>query len=275
MSQSLQTGQFFGTAHRSIEAGGVVLTEVIHSSGRRLPRHTHESAYFGLLVGGSYSEWCTERAAEYKPFTLGFHPPGLTHSDEVGSCGSRMFCIELRDSFLERTRAFLTAPRFVPDLCAAETTWLGLRLYRSFLMGTLGGFEIDELCAEMVERVGGASESHETGRPEWLGRALDLLQASFRAPLTLEEIARDVGVHPIHLSRVFRKRHGCTLADYLNRLRVQFACRALAEGWPDLADLATSTGFADQSHMGRVFKACTGQTPGRFRALFHAHGPVR
>jgi AraC family transcriptional regulator len=274
MSQSLQTGQFFGKARGRVESGGVVLTEVIHASGRKLPRHTHESAYFGLLVDGGYTEWCTRRAVEYKPFTLGFHPAALTHSDEVGVCGSRMFCIELRDSFMERIRTFLTAPQFVPDLCASETTWLGLRLYRSFLRGTLDGFEIDELCAEMLERVGGVLESEETGRPQWLGRAVELLQESYRTSVTLEAIAKEVGVHPIHLSRVFRRRQRCTLAEYLNRLRVQFACRKIADGWPDLAELASSAGFADQSHMGRVFKACTGQTPGQFRAFFHTNRPA-
>jgi AraC-like DNA-binding protein len=56
----------------------------------------------------------------------------------------------------------------------------------------------------------------------------------------------------------------------MNRLRVQFACRALAAGWADLAIVAGDAGFADQSHLGRVFKSYTGQTPGKFRSFFHS-----
>lgn len=56
----------------------------------------------------------------------------------------------------------------------------------------------------------------------------------------------------------------------MNRLRVQYACRALASGWSDLAVVASEAGFADQSHMGRIFKSCTGQTPGKFRSFFHS-----
>jgi AraC family transcriptional regulator len=250
-----------------------VLTEVSHRIGRKLPRHTHESAYFGLLLSGSYTEWCTHRAAEYQPFTLGFHPPSLTHSDEVGNCGSRMFCIELRDDFLSRMRPYLTAPEFVPDLCASDVTWLSLRLFRSFASGTLLTLQMEELCADMLQRVSGLPLRDEICRPLWLDRARQLLHAGFHESLTLEGVAQQVEVHPIHLSRVFRKRHGCTMAEYMNRLRVQFVCRALESGWADLTALATDAGFADQSHMCRVFKSCTGQTPGQFRAFFHSTRP--
>jgi AraC family transcriptional regulator len=270
MSDSLQTGKFYGRTQRRIEWGGVLLTEVVHACGRKLPSHTHESAYFGLLLAGSYSERCTHRSAEYNPFTMGFHPPALTHSDEVGRCGSRMFCVELRDTYLSRVRPFLTAPQFVPDLCASEVTWLGLRLYRSFAGETLSALELEELCGDMLERMGSPQVGTESSRPAWLRRALELLHESYRESLTLEGIAAQVGVHPIHLSRVFRKHFGCTMAEFMNRLRVQYACRALAGGWPDLATVASEAGFADQSHLGRVFKARTGQTPAKFRAFFHS-----
>ena len=270
VSDSLQTGEFYGSTRRRFEAGGIVLSEVAHSSGRKLPSHTHESAYFGLLLTGSYAEKCADRSAEYAPFTMGFHPPSLTHSDEVGRCGSRMFCVELRDQYLRRARPLLQAPQFTPDLCGSEVTWLGLRLYQSFAAQTLDALELEELCADMLDRVGGTRIVQERSRPAWLDRGFELLLASFRQSLTLEEIAQQVGVHPIHLSRVFRKHYGCTMADFLNRLRVQHACRALAAGWVDLADVASDSGFADQSHLGRIFKAYTGQTPGKFRSFFHS-----
>jgi hypothetical protein len=175
MSDSLQTGKFYGATQSRLELGGVLLTEVAHTGGRKLPCHTHESAYFGLLLAGSYSERCAHRAADYHPFTMGFHPPALTHSDEVGRCGSRIFCVELRDSYLSRTRPLLTAPQFVPDLCASEITWLGWRLYRSFAAETLGGLELEELCGDMLERVSVSNLREEKSRPAWLDRALELL----------------------------------------------------------------------------------------------------
>jgi AraC family transcriptional regulator len=206
---------------------------------------------------------------------MGFHPASLTHSDEVGACGSRMFCIELRDGYLSQTRALLTAPQFVPDLCASAVTWLGMRLYHSFASGTLDHLALDELCGDMLDRVSSSRQFTEPAKPAWLRRTLDILRACYCEPLTLQQIAAQAGVHPIHLSRVFRKQYGCTMAEYLNRLRVQFACRALAKEWADLAQVASDSGFADQSHLGRVFKSLTGQTPGNFRSFYHSQTAQR
>ena len=269
MSNSLQTGQFYGATQRKLETAGVVLTELHHRVGRKLPQHTHESAYFSLLLDGAYSEQCTHRAAEYDAFTVGFHPPSLTHRDEVGPRGARMLCIELRDDFLERMRRYWTSPQFTPDLCGAETTWLSLKLYRAFRQQTASQLVIEELCADMLERAGRMPLGRETRDPAWLVRAEELLRESYCESLTLEGIASQVQVHPVHLSRVFRKKWGCTLGEFVHRLRIQFACRQMAEGDLPLGVLAAAAGFADQSHFGRVFKVYTGQAPAEFRAWMY------
>src|SRR5262249_20226765 len=158
----------------------------------------------------------------------------------------------LRNSFLEQTRPYLTAPEFSADLCASEVTWLGLRLFRSFAGGTLSPLETQELCGDMLERVSGAALQNELGQPAWLKRASEWLHDCFRESLPLNGIAQQVQIPPTHLSRVFRKRYRCTMAEYTNRLRVQFVCRALLAGGADLGDVAAAAGFSDQSHMGRV-----------------------
>ena len=269
MSANLRTGQFYGAAQRRMEAAGLVLTELRHRQGRKLPEHTHESAYFGLLLDGGYTEKFRERATEYAPFTLGFHPPNFTHVDEIGACGSRMFCIEVRDAFWNKVRDYLTSPKFTPDLCGAETTWLGLRLFRGFAQDSLDGFQIEEIVAQMIERCGQVTIAVERAEPTWLGRATELLRESFRQQITLERVAKEVGVHPIHLSRVFRKKYLCTMGEYVNRLRVQFVCKQISCGWPGLGELAVEAGFADQSHMGRVFRSVVEETPARMREFFH------
>ena len=269
MSAILQTGQFYGATQKRMEAAGLVLTEIRHTQGRKLPVHTHESAYFGMLLDGGYTERFTQRATEYGPLTLGFHPPSLTHEDEIAPCGSRMFCIEVRDTFWQRTKNLLTKPKFTPDLCGRETTWLGLKLYRAFSAGKLDALQMEEICGEMLQGCAQVNQREEKSVPAWLGRAVDLLHGTFRTQVTLDAIALELNLQPIHLARVFRKRHGCTMGEYVNRLRVQFVCARMSQGWPALDELALEAGFADQSHMGRVFKSMVGETPARCRKFLH------
>jgi AraC family transcriptional regulator len=101
--------------------------------------------------------------------------------------------------------------------------------------------------------------------PRWLQQVRDLLHAEFRERMTLDGIAGSVGVHPAHLARVFRELHGCTVGDYVRRLRIEYACHCLRTSDTALATIALAAGFADQSHFSRVFKRQTGVSPAVFR----------
>lgn len=101
--------------------------------------------------------------------------------------------------------------------------------------------------------------------PLWLGRVVELIRTDFDQPLTVQGLAREIGIHPIHLSRVFRRVHRISIRDYLRRVRIRFACRRIRRPDVRLADLAQTAGFADQSQFTRAFKEVMGVTPGRYR----------
>ena len=100
---------------------------------------------------------------------------------------------------------------------------------------------------------------------------VEYLHARAAEEIRLEDVARVAGVHPAHLSRLFRARHGCSVGEYIRRLRVDLAARELAASRRPIADIAAATGFADQSHFSRVFARLTGMTPGRYRKLHGRH----
>jgi len=94
-------------------------------------------------------------------------------------------------------------------------------------------------------------------------------------PLTvsLEELGRQVGCSPFHLSRVFHQVTGQTLNHYRNQLRVRAVAEDLADGHSSLRTLAATYGFADQAHLTRVFRQHTGQVPSAVRAMLRPAGP--
>ncbi len=86
----------------------------------------------------------------------------------------------------------------------------------------------------------------------------------------MRDLARDAGVHPVHLARAFRKAEKLTPGEYLQRLRVRAACHRLRERDYSLAAIAMECGFADQSHFARVFKKLT--KTAQFRRALHLRG---
>jgi AraC family transcriptional regulator len=114
-----------------------------------------------------------------------------------------------------------------------------------------------------------------------LGRDVSSLRASNRLThrikellhtatekLTLTGMARELDVHPVYLSRYFARHFGCGFRHYLRLARVETSTSLLHDASRSLTDIAFASGFADQSHFVRCFKAVHGQTPSAYRRAF-------
>jgi AraC family transcriptional regulator len=265
VAESLQPGRFHGRIVGAGSAAGIRLTEAVIEPQRRLPRHSHELAFFCLLLDGGYREdYGGPRTVSYRPFTVAYHPPGEPHRSEMCASGARVFNVELSPGWLASSGI---EPAPVADVGGGELTWLATRLFREYRDGLAGPpVAAEALVLEMLSLAGGCAVRPGTGRPRWLSRAVDYVESEFRRSLRIAEVAREVGTHPAHLSRVFRRQIGVPIGEYVHRLRVRYASEALRNPAARLADVAADAGFADQSHLSRVFKRVTGVTPGDFRS---------
>jgi AraC-like DNA-binding protein len=99
--------------------------------------------------------------------------------------------------------------------------------------------------------------------PAQLHPVLAALQAQPLA--SLDHLAQLAGMSRYQLIRAFRAATGMTPHAYQLNLGVNRARQGLQAGGA-LADIACELGFADQSHLQRVFKAHAAITPGRYRA---------
>lgn len=268
VNQNLQPGHFYGEITRKREASGLILSELKHETARKLPSHSHELAYFCLLLNGNYWEQFGRKRIIYKPLTVMFHPPDTTHVDEIGPAGGRFFSVEVKTGLMDRLRECLGRVDLDSSLHEGDLAWLAMRLYREHKEAdACSALTIEGLVLEMLGIVGRLKDRKLSDQPRWLSNAVDLLNAEFRSNLKVQDVANQIGVHPFHLSRVFRTVHRQTIGEYVHKLRVAYACRMLALPDCDLATVALSAGFADQSHFNRVFKNLTGMTPGAFRQI--------
>ena len=94
-----------------------------------------------------------------------------------------------------------------------------------------------------------------------LREARDRLADEVLAPPTLAELAAQAGLSTYQLLRGFEKAYGLPPHAWLLQRRAERA-RALIRGGASLVQAAAGSGFADQSHMTRVFARRFGFTPG-------------
>jgi AraC family transcriptional regulator len=124
---------------------------------------------------------------------------------------------------------------------------------------------VEGLVLEIIAGTIRSSDRQRRSSADWVAQARDLLHDRFRENVSLTDVARGVERHPVTVAQQFRQRFGMSVGEYVRRLRVDHVARRLVSSRESLACLAVEAGFADQSHMQRVFKACFGLTPAAFR----------
>jgi AraC-like DNA-binding protein/mannose-6-phosphate isomerase-like protein (cupin superfamily) len=102
-------------------------------------------------------------------------------------------------------------------------------------------------------------------REERLRKALEFVSAQAHRSLTQPEVARSVGMSTSRFREFFKRTTGWRFGDYLRDLRLDRSARLLRETDFSVAAVAQANGFADQSHLQRLFKAKYGISPLSYR----------
>lgn len=100
---------------------------------------------------------------------------------------------------------------------------------------------------------------------ELVKSARDIFDANYTVAMEVGLTARQLGVSPNHLARLFKKQLGITPAQYIAGLRVDKAAELLRQANTGILDIAYHTGFKSLSNFYKCFKEKTGFTPGEYR----------
>jgi AraC-like DNA-binding protein len=243
---------------------GVFATEV--DSSRHYAKHWHTTYGFGLIARGAHRSASPMGAVDAYEGDIVCMNPGDVHDGKpLGGPSRRWFTIylekEVFDAHAGRSDVAFTQPAFGDARLRGAVT----RLLRTMENGEAFEFEeaLATACGLMLRghstlriRDDGADGNLELVRER-------LCDAPAEAP-SLDQLAALAGLGKFQLLRRFRKRFGATPHDWLVQRRAERARALIRQGWA-LPDAAAAAGFADQSHMTRVFMQRFGFTPGAWR----------
>ena len=262
----LGMGQSFGRASRRWYGDSFVLSPVIHDAPKVNVAHAHEAAFVTMMLDGAYTENAGRKAFRFDRFTAVYHPSGLEHQDFVGASGVRLLMFEFRPELLAGIGVGREERADLRDLTGTRSAFELLSLYRDALSDA-DPLEFESRALALVGRV--VSPSHRAARDlPSLRRAQEYLHAHFNARVTMTDVSRAAGVHPVYLGQMFHREMGETVGRYVTRLRVRAAADQLSSSDIPLSAIAFELGFCDQSHLQRAFKKTSGFTLAEFRRSF-------
>jgi AraC family transcriptional regulator len=142
-------------------------------------------------------------------------------------------------------------------------------LLRSLVASGDEGFALEETALAVV-----AAIQHEASgvppsvAPSHHARAVAAaryIESHAGDPLSLADLAGEVGLSPFHFLRSFRRAIGVTPHQYLMRMRLVRAVALLSETALPVTEIGYEAGWADLSNFTRTFRRDVGCSPREFR----------
>lgn len=98
---------------------------------------------------------------------------------------------------------------------------------------------------------------------------VDFMTVNLHRKLTLDELARSARISRSHVWRLFKTEAGMPPGQYLQKLRMQKACRLLSTTLMSVKRISIEVGYSDKSLFGRHFRKAHALTPSEYRAKYH------
>lgn len=263
---------------RDPDLPGLEARRVVESR-HRFPDHFHDGLYgIGLMESGA--SYCMGPGRDDLVVAAGemsLLNPGQVHSgvpvDDL-QVTYTMFYVD-SDTMASLARDFSPCHGCLPEFSATvvrDPRLFGLFRQMFCSLASDGDLLVKETL--IVEAFGRLLSSHGSQvRPHaslkqqrhCVDRARALLSGDLDQKLTLDRVARSVGLSRYHFLRVFKQETGLSPHLFRTMKRVETAREFLLQGMAP-AQVALETGFADQSHFTNTFRQYYGATPMQYLA---------
>lgn len=248
-----------------MEQLGTLIRLVRHEGGKIQPVHAHDEAGLSILLAGEVREMWNESDYDLARPALGWKPAGARHRNRFGPSGALIASIRVAECDAAHVA-------MAPGWHAASSPGLIGPLVRLSLLSP-DPIGREEAAQDLIGLAGAALSARRRKAPAWLEQARQMLRDEPAAG-RLDRVARNLGVHRVHLSRAFSAQFGVAPSVY--RLRSMVARTVSLIGAPasSLCEAAHGGEFSDHSHAARAVKQATGLRLAEIRALL-APGYIR
>jgi AraC-like DNA-binding protein len=261
-----KTSGIHGDIQMTIASPGIVMTETRYRPNSQLGTHAHQKGCFGVILEGDYLEGVRRDEFVCAPRTILYRPPMIEHWSTKGRVGARVLFLEVSDDRMDHIREYVSLPAQPTVYQSRQVQLLAGSIIRHWSAGDRATpLAIEGLLYEIAVSICQQRLKEEERRPQWLNRLVELLHERFNEPFRLSAVASEIGYHPVYVMRVFRRHYGMSVADYVRKLRVEYARKHLACEGMSLVDVGLSAGFPSQAYFSTIFKRETGITPGQYR----------
>lgn len=241
----------------------------------RQPTHTHDRPSLTLVLSGTIEEVQNGTSQVAMPFSVIVKKAQVPHSDRFGPDGSKTLQISLPAAF-ELDECVIDTERVIWHTDGGAPIVPLLRLVKYIQRNS--GVSASDVSLSVYEALGAFPNRDRISinAPLWLQRVKALIdEADPVRPLSMARLQKQAAVHPVHITRQFKRHFGCSVRDYMQYRRVRATVTLIAQGALTLTEVAHQCAFADQPHFCRAFRSIAGVSPRDYRMLTKMVGGLK
>lgn len=264
---TMEKGCFIGRNTNEQQYGNIIATETLYPKGYNSDWHYHRNPHFShILQGGSQENY--ESGSSFSQIQRAgaalYYFPGIAHQNIHYSADTRIFNLEIDQHFFEKYH--LTIPseaRMFSKQTLLNTAGLARILREHYYRDRQSELAITQLVILLIEGTAPPTANY----PKWATQVRTLLYDSWNSPVSLTELADDLDIHPVTLSKYFTKYFHVTLGEYRRRIKIEKAIHLIRDQKHSLTEIAYICDFSDQAHFTKTFRRITGLLPKQYRTL--------
>ncbi len=104
--------------------------------------------------------------------------------------------------------------------------------------------------------------------------AMSLIESHIEEPVSVPELCRQLGVSQRQLERLFRKNTGCSIVQFSQLLRLQYARVLLTSTRMTIREVSAACGFNSMSYFSLSFAKTFGKKPSEYRQAWPENEPA-
>jgi AraC-like DNA-binding protein len=235
--------------------------------GMRQGLHRHDELHLSMVLRGRLSERVGAYTEYASAFSVVAKDPDLHHANVFGPGPVLIAQLSLPGHGLSVLIDDVHPRPPWQWTHRAEVARPFLRLARRAGRGTTSLTAHDDDIVELLAALTAHPVTASSGdAPRWLAETLERVRQEWSPSLSVRDVAAWAGVHPVYLARCTRRWFGHGVHSELRRLRLAAAADALTATSGSVSAVAHATGFSDEPHLCRAFRAIA-VTAGAYRAI--------
>ncbi|MEO0727527.1 MAG: helix-turn-helix transcriptional regulator [Bacteroidota bacterium] len=257
-------GKYYGAKQVELALQKIVLSQYDYVT-EGTPWHYHENPYFMFVLSGNMLD-CNKKGQSLLPAgSLMFNNWQEQHYGRRYSPAASGFHLEFERSWLKKHDFDLDIFEGSQKIDDPHVQFLVSKVYFEFLLADeYSELSTDLLLLQICDALRVKKEGDKRGIPSWVTQLKELLHDD-SSDITLQGLSKEIGVHPVHISRAAPKYLSVSLGEYIRKIKLSKATSALLDSTMSLTEIAYHAGFSDQSHFNHVFKTYYKVNPGSFR----------